>query len=344
MAAPANMVSGICGMEHVVQGGNTVLYTATRAGGGVLALDVDAEKVVVDQVVTALGATLPTQATLELLRVNGALQLVVTGANQAKVQTQALQANGALVAPVYLVGSLSGTLSAQSVVQIGGSTYFYAARAGESTIRAYSVAANGTMTLIGTKVLGGARAGVDLAELTPATVGGQSFLISLSLAGDMVQAFPIGAGGAQTIPSVCSAAQGLEVADPSAVKVVQTGGVTHLLVASVGAPSVSVIEIAPGGVMRVADHVVDTLETRFQGAQQNRANTSTQMTGLSSQPFGVFFQVAPFCNSAEKSQIDAPNRTRIPDAVDPGQDDGDSYCRDYRRLINLLTRLRNGQN
>ena len=115
MAAPANMVSGICGMEHVVQGGNTVLYTATRAGGGVLALDVDAEKVVVDQVVTALGATLPTQATLELLRVNGALQLVVTGANQAKVQTQALQANGALVAPVYLVGSLSGTLSAQSV-------------------------------------------------------------------------------------------------------------------------------------------------------------------------------------------------------------------------------------
>jgi hypothetical protein len=48
-AAPLNMVSGICDMELVVQGGNTLLYTATRAGGGVLALDVDAAMVVVDQ-------------------------------------------------------------------------------------------------------------------------------------------------------------------------------------------------------------------------------------------------------------------------------------------------------
>ncbi len=266
-AAPLNMVSGICDMELVVQGGNTLLYTATRAGGGVLALDVDAAMTVVDQKVTAPGATLPAQATVELLRVNGALQLVVTGANQSGVQTQALQANGALAVPVQLAGSLAGTLSAQSVVQIGGATYFYAARAGESTIHAYSVAANGTMTLIGTKVLGGASAGVDLADLTPVTVGSQTFLVSLSLAGDMVRAFPIGAGGVLGTPTLCSAAQGLGIADPSAVKAVQAGGVTYLLVASVGSSSVSVIELAPSGAMRVADHVVDTLDTRFQGVQ-----------------------------------------------------------------------------
>ena len=40
-AAPLNLVSGISDMELVVRGGNLVLYTATRAGGGVLALDVD---------------------------------------------------------------------------------------------------------------------------------------------------------------------------------------------------------------------------------------------------------------------------------------------------------------
>ncbi|MBL9053408.1 MAG: hypothetical protein JNN02_06725, partial [Tabrizicola sp.] len=41
-AAPLNLVSGICDMKLIVKGGNTLLYTATRAGGGVLALDVDA--------------------------------------------------------------------------------------------------------------------------------------------------------------------------------------------------------------------------------------------------------------------------------------------------------------
>ena len=45
------------------------------------------------------------------------------------------------------------------------------------------------------------------------------------------------------------------------------GGLTYLIVASSGSSSISVIEMAPGGAMRVADHVIDTLDTRFQGTQ-----------------------------------------------------------------------------
>ena len=40
-AAPLNMVSGISDLELVVQGGKVLLYTATRAGGGVLAPTTD---------------------------------------------------------------------------------------------------------------------------------------------------------------------------------------------------------------------------------------------------------------------------------------------------------------
>ena len=266
-AAPLNLVSGISDMELLVQGGNILLYTATRAGGGVLALDVDAGMTLIDQEQTAPGITLPAEATLETLQINGAAQLVVTGANLGGVQALALQANGALVGPLQLSGSLAGTLCAQAVVQVGGATYFYAARLGESTIHAYSVAANGTMTLVGTKVIDTARSGVDLSALTPVTVGGQTCLISLSMTGDVVRAFPIGAGGALGAAQVCGVPQGLGISDPSAVEVVQVGGLTYLLVASAGSSSLSVIEIAPGGVMRVADHVVDTLDTRFQGVQ-----------------------------------------------------------------------------
>ena len=266
-AAPLNVVSGICDMEIVVQGGNTLLYTATRAGGGVLALDIDAGMVLVDQETTSAGSTLPAPATIEALTINGVRQLVVTGGNQAALQVMELQSNGALAAPVQLIGGPSGTLSAEAVVQVGGATFFYAAKAGESAIQAYSVAANGAMSLVGTKVVGSALQGIDLTELTPVTVGGQSFLVSLSLVSDSLRLFPINTNGSLGTPTVCGMAQGLGVADPSAVKVVETGGLTYLLVASVGSSSISAIELAPGGAMRVADHAVDTLDTRFQGVQ-----------------------------------------------------------------------------
>ncbi|MBL9048039.1 MAG: hypothetical protein JNK34_12140 [Tabrizicola sp.] len=254
-------------MKLIVKGGNTLLYTATRAGGGVLALDVDAAMVLVDQEVTAPGSSLPAAATLEFLAVNGTLRLVVSGANLPAVQVRDMTANGSLETPIQLAGGPTGTLSAQAVVQIDSATFYYAARMGEKTIYAYSVAPDGAMTAIGSTVLGGTLQGVDLNELMPVTVGSGTYLVSLSLAGDLVRVFPIGPTGSLGTPTVASAAQGLGVADPSAVKSVQLGGVTYLLVASVGSSSVSVLEIAPGGVMRVADHVVDTLDTRFQGVQ-----------------------------------------------------------------------------
>ncbi|WP_374641706.1 hypothetical protein [Tabrizicola sp.] len=95
-AAPLNLVSGICDMQLAARGGNLVLYTATRAGGGVLALDVDGAMALIDQEGIAPGTTLPAPAGLELLQVNGAPHLVVSGANQGGVRTLALDGGGAL--------------------------------------------------------------------------------------------------------------------------------------------------------------------------------------------------------------------------------------------------------
>ncbi|MDM7933558.1 hypothetical protein [Tabrizicola sp.] len=266
-AAPLNMVSGISDMELVVQGGNVLLYTATRAGGGVLALDVDAGMSLVSQAQIAPGMTLPAKAALEVLQIGGAQHLVVTGANQGAVQAHGLQPGGALASPLQLSGSLAGTLCAQTVVQADGATYFYAARMGESAIHAYQVAPDGSMTLVATRVIDGPGPGVDLAALTPVTVAGESYLVSLSLTGDVVRSFPIGSDGALGNPQMLGAPQGLGIADPSAVQVVLMGELTYLLVASPGSSSLSVLEMSSGGVMRVADHVVDTLDTRFQGVQ-----------------------------------------------------------------------------
>ncbi|MCX7287392.1 MAG: hypothetical protein NTW20_07470, partial [Rhodobacterales bacterium] len=155
-AAPLNLVSGINDMELVVQGGKLMLYTATRAGGGLMAIEVGQAMTLADQETLAPGLTLPVEARLETLTVAGSQRLVVTGANAAGVQAYAMDASGTLGGVLQLPGSLAGTIAAQTVVQVGGSTFLYAARLDESTIHAYAVAANGTMTALGTRVLDGA--------------------------------------------------------------------------------------------------------------------------------------------------------------------------------------------
>lgn len=266
-AAPLNMVSGICDLEIVVQGGKTYLFSATRAGGGVLALEVGPALTLLDQEIIAPGLTLPAEATVETVVINGTTHLIVTGANQAGVNAFGISATGTLNAPIQLPGSLSGAISAQAVLQIGGATYFYAARTGESTIYTYSVAANGTMTLLGSKVLDSAHPGVDIGSMIPVTVGGQRFLVSLSLEADVVRAFPVGANGALGNATAVGAPQGLGINEPSAVEVVEMGGTTFLILGSTNSSSISVIGLAADGTMFVTDHVIDTLDTRFQGVQ-----------------------------------------------------------------------------
>ena len=137
-AAPLNIVSGIRS-GIVVQGDDVRLYTATRAGGGMMALDVGRSMTLVDQEQIAPGTTLPAEALIERVTVDGTSHLMVTGANQAGVPAYAVAGNGSLAGVLQLPGSLSGAIAAQAVVQVGGVTYFYAARMGESMIHAYAV-------------------------------------------------------------------------------------------------------------------------------------------------------------------------------------------------------------
>ena len=235
-------------MELVVQGGNLMLYTATRAGGGMLAIDVDAAMTLVDQELVAPGSTLPAEASLEMVMVGGQPCMIVSGANQASVRAYQLEAAGGIGAALQLPGGLSGTIAAQVIVQVGGVSYFYAARAGESIIHGYTVAANGQMTAATTKVLDGAHPGVDITALTAVQVAGQTYLVMLSAEADVVRTFPIGPGGALGQPSTLGVPQGLGISDPSDVKVVVMAGITYLIVASAGSSSVSVIAVEPGGI------------------------------------------------------------------------------------------------
>ncbi|WP_431300716.1 calcium-binding protein [Tabrizicola sp. BL-A-41-H6] len=265
--APLNLVSGIGDMELAVQGGNLMLYTATRAGGGVLAIDVDAGMTLVDQRQLAPGMTLPAEATLDVVSVSGVQHLIVSGANQGSVSAYALAAAGGFGAAVQLPGGPAGVIAAQTLVQAGGASFVYTARAGESTINGFALAADGRMTAAGKITLDGALSGVDISALTSVVVEGQAYLVSLSLEADTLRAFSIGPTGALSQVAMLGGPQGLPISDPSDVKVVTMAGTSYLVVASAGSSSVSIVAVDPGGQLRPVDQVNDTLDTRFQGSQ-----------------------------------------------------------------------------
>jgi Ca2+-binding RTX toxin-like protein len=266
-AAPLNMISGINDMQLVEENGRLMLYTATRAGGGVLALDVGGDMAFADQEALAPGAILSAPARLELLTIGADTRLLVTGASANGVQSFGIEAPGTLSSPLAMAGGLSGVISAQTVVQDGGSTYILLARAGESTIHSFLVGAGGTLIAAGKRVLDDAYPGVDITSLASVSVGGQTYLVSLSLEADVIRTFALGPGGAIGQPLALGAPQGLGIADPSALATVEIGGTSFLIVASAGSSSISVIEVSAGGTMRVADHVIDTLDTRFAAVQ-----------------------------------------------------------------------------
>ncbi|NJM82181.1 MAG: hypothetical protein HC844_06520 [Tabrizicola sp.] len=232
-----------------------------------MAIGIDGAMVLVDQELISPGITLPAQATIDLMTVGGAQKLLISGPNQTSLLSFGLETTGALGTDAYLAGGPAGVIGAQAGVQVGGTTYVYTVRNGSSTIEGYAMDGSGRLSLTAQLTLNGDQSGTDIGAMTSVTIGGVPYLISLSNETDAVRCFRVGPSGELTQTVGLGAAQGLGINDPSAVETVIMGGQTYLLVASASSSSVSVIAVEAGGVLRAVDHVIDTLDTRFQGVQ-----------------------------------------------------------------------------
>jgi len=110
-----------------------------------------------------------------------------------------------------------------------------------------------------------------LAQITGmahAQVGGDQFVVAVSAQENAVAVLGVDAQG-QLIPrTILGAAQYLPIADPQDVDIVIVGGSHFVVVASADSNSLTVFELEGGGVLTPIDQVIDTLDTRFQGADQ----------------------------------------------------------------------------
>lgn len=101
------------------------------------------------------------------------------------------------------------------------------------------------------------------AELEIARAGGSAYLLAADAGG--VTSYRSRPGGDLDPADHLGPGDGLGIARPTALEVVQAFGRSWAILAAAGSGSLSVMRLDPGGGLSPADHLVDTLATRFGG-------------------------------------------------------------------------------
>jgi len=265
--APLHLISGIGRMLVMETQGGPVLYAATRGGGGLTAFDISGGMALVDQESLISPSQLPAEPSLDVVLIGGQPHLVASGLHQTTLLAYQLDGDGMIGGQVRPAGGPVGVISAQAMAALQGGTQMFAALANDGAVRSYRMAPDGSLTLVQTLVLAPGVPGVNIAGLATLQVGGATFLAAASPAADRISLMRVASDGGISLVSSIGAADGLGIGDPTGLSVVAAHGTTWLAVASGASSSISLIAVAPDGGLRVTDHLVDTLDTRFQGVR-----------------------------------------------------------------------------
>lgn len=269
----ASYMAGIRALSIVSAGAETYLLAASGAGGGMTSLSLGAGRlaVIADQQGVAGSTTaLSGMALGQLAGANSSLLLQANGAGLSRIS---LGAGGDLVQGATMAGP--GAASAMASVETGGDGRFLYAAQGDA-LQAWRVGGDLGLTALPGTALAGLGMG-QVSAMQALRVAGVDYLMMASASADEITAWRVDpASGALTPVAAMGAIEGLGLSKPSALAQANLAGVSYLLVAGAESNSISVIAVQPGGQMRPTDHVLDTLDTRFEGVT---ALASTMVNG-----------------------------------------------------------------
>ncbi|MBL8561978.1 MAG: hypothetical protein JNN06_06830 [Gemmobacter sp.] len=268
-AAASQMLAGITDIVTRVVEGQIQLFTTTRAGGGLLALELTGSGLVlIDQQGLAAGSALSAPSLLSVASVGGQERLVWTGGWGNRMGGWRLEDSGAIATDFAFVQGPVGIVTAQTFVARGGISYAVVAAQGSGALEVWRLNANGRLVAVDQAPMAGAGSQtVDVRALATLDLGGQSLVLSLSTAEEALRLWRLRDDGTLEAQASLGATAGLGLATPSALELVQGYGRAWAVVAGSGSSSISVVEVTAAGDLRLADHIIDTLDTRFQSVQ-----------------------------------------------------------------------------
>ncbi|PCI43188.1 MAG: hypothetical protein COB49_12625 [Alphaproteobacteria bacterium] len=206
----------------------------------------------------------------DMISLDGDLQLVLAGTGNGGLLRYDIASDGDLsgTAQISLPGGGQETPVAVATHSLNNDiTALYMVDGDTGLLSAWLSDGQGGIT--GQAVVTGQAAALQLTgvvALVPVTVGANSYLLAADSGTQGVRVYRIDTdtGALQSIASL-GANNGLGIATPTAMEVVSAHGQTWVVLAASGSGSLSVMHLAANGRLTPADHVLDTLATRFAG-------------------------------------------------------------------------------
>lgn len=246
--------------------GRTFVYLVGGTGGGVTALEVlpTGSISVVDEMALSGSFAPGVEPRLTLGSIDGSSVLVLSGQTGAVARSVQVLPDGGFGTSGVLTGDPAALIQ-PSLVTTNGDTYVVSGASGG--LQSYAVLNGSDLAAAGSLADTPNTLLADISDTVAFSVDGVDYVAAISATEPGVSIVSVGSGGALTMHGDIGAADGLGVSGASAAVAAEVMGRSYVIVAGSGSSSLSVVEVLPGGVPVLRDHIVDNLETRFQSVE-----------------------------------------------------------------------------
>ncbi len=267
----ASLDTDIERLEIVATASGSFLYSGTGINGGLLVwrLGSAATPAVIDfEYFTTAMRTMGTLG-FEWFTLGGQLRTVVGAAQGGDLLSYAIGSDGRVAG---LVGTDLDAVSS-SGLQTGvvattlanGTEVMFLADAETGATVAYRPLVAGGMSLIGATAAPGGVPALGPVLLETVTVAGTQLLLRADSALQGVASYRISETGVLSAVTTLGADNGMGINTPTAMVTVSAYGSTFVVLGAAESGSLSVMQLTETGALRPTDHILDTLDTRFDG-------------------------------------------------------------------------------
>ncbi|VAW02342.1 Alkaline phosphatase [hydrothermal vent metagenome] len=256
---------GLSDLYVVQQGPQTFLYATSVNTGLMLTWDVSGP-VPVWLSSQVMGVPNGLSAPVELIgtATGGDNLLWVYGIAGSGATGYSVGADGILTES-YQFGPVSGSITSLDLLEEAGQVLAVSTTRGSDSIDIWRQEVSGDFTLIQSVQVGADLPAPDDVTVIEVQIGAEAFVLASSARDGSITSYRVDPQTGLQVVNYFGADDGLGIATPDKLQVVQMGAEKFLLVGASGSSSITVLKIQSDGSLLPVDQVNDTLTTRFAG-------------------------------------------------------------------------------
>ena len=262
-------LTGISDVDLSLFNGQLMLHTTTSSGRAISAYQVSAtDQMQFEDCVFLPAGSAASEVEMDLITIGGTDYALPFGYSETNLTAYELSNSGMFAnSGSALAGQgYSTSIVAMDSILIDGQTYIFANHFGFDEIAVYSVANDLSLTQLQSGTSGQQSQSQEVSDIATVQVGGQTYVYAAFAQGDQVAGYVVASDGTLQNVETIGADQGLGINTPTSMTAVTTGDTSFLIVGAAGSNSLSVMQIGSDGGLVATDHVIDSLDTRFESA------------------------------------------------------------------------------